>query len=160
MNNDAAAFSNHEIESFLNGKQINAHNCVIPIEFIEQYNYNLNQVFGDRFFTVLFLKGLTIGHFVLLSHLTTDEGEEYIEYFDSTGQPVPDIVQEFGKRNNLFVTWTANMLQKPGTYTCAKWVIARILSLPTALMKFIAIFGTHENFSPDELVDSLLILKK
>lgn len=161
MSHQSSAFSNHEIEAFLNGKAINAHNCVIPIEFLTTRDYNLDLIFNDRFFTVLFLGGdLDIGHFTLLSHLTGSDGKDFLEYFDSTGGPLPDLVLELAKRNNLLVMYSNEKLQEYDTFTCAKWCISRILSLPIPLSMFVDIFKSNKKYKPDEIVDALYILKK
>lgn len=160
MNSDSA-FSNTEIELFLESTNLNVTNCVIPIEFIENYNYNIDEVFGNRFFTILFINfGMEIGHFVLLSHLTDSKGNEFLEYFDSTGSKVPEIVKKLGQVNNLPIRFNTQKLQKEGTFTCPKWVISRIYSLPTSLEKYTKIFTSNDKFSPDEIVDILYILKK
>jgi hypothetical protein len=57
-------------------------NSVLHIDVLEGMNYNLDQIFQNRYSIILFLPHPVeeVGHFVLLTHLN----DSSIEYFDSS----------------------------------------------------------------------------
>lgn len=157
METQSIPFFSNEIEEFLNGKDLNAQNCTLKIEKIEELNYNIDAVFGNRFFTVIFLTNPTseVGHFTLLCHF---EGE--IEFFDSTANKVPEIIKHFAKINKMKLIVNKKVLQGSESNTCAKWCIARILSLPLKLVEFQKIFSGNRHYKADDIVNNLYVLKK
>lgn len=155
--NESIPFYSSEIEEFLTGKYLNVQNCTLKIEKIEELNYTIDAVFGNRFFTIIYLTNpeSEVGHFTLLSHF---EGE--IEFFDSTGNKVPDIIKKFAEINGMKLVTNKKVLQGRETNTCAKWCIARILSLPLKLDVFQKIFNGNRHYKADDIVNNLYILKK
>jgi hypothetical protein len=76
-------------------------NSVLHIDVIEGFDFNLDQIFQNRYSIILFLPNPDpndeVGHFVLLTHLDN----ENLEYFDSFGNNPPVQIEELAKRNGL-----------------------------------------------------------
>jgi hypothetical protein len=78
-------------------------NSVLHIDVIEGFDFNLDQIFQNRYSIILFLPNPDpndeVGHFVLLTHLDN----ENLEYFDSFGNNPPVQIEELAKKK-----WTKN----------------------------------------------------
>ena len=156
-NNPAKALSNFELEEFLSGDHLNIKNIALPIEEIETYQFDLERIFGNRYFTVIFLTNPNsqIGHFTLLSHISDTE----LEFFDPLANPVPPLINQLCQVNQMRLITNQIAVQSKKSFVCGKWVLSRILSIPTPLQDFINIYTQRKKFSPDEMVDRLFIFK-
>lgn len=154
---ESIPWTNKEIEEFLAGTYLNYENCMIKLEDIEALGFDIEKIFQNRFFSVVYLTNPTnqVGHFTLLSHF-----DDAIEYFDSTGNPTPDIIKKFARKNKMKLIENKKKMQGTTSNTCAKWVISRILSLPLQLGNYQKIFTSHRYFTPDEIVNNLYVYKK
>ena len=133
-------------------------NSVLHLDVLEGMNYNLDQIFQNRYSIILFLPHPVeeIGHFVLLTHLDNSS----LEYFDSFANPPSPQVQELAKRNGMKIVKSSEKLQHEKSFICGKYCILRMKSLPTPLSDFIKILSQNKVFSPDQVVDKLIRLVK
>lgn len=147
---DATAAS--QLHKVLAGTAYVPNDTTMMLEDVVQTN-SLDQLFGNRYYKVVFLTGEgAIGHWVLLTHLT----EKTVEYFDSFGFPPPEILSDWFQRVGVEdVTFSRVILQHKDSYNCGRFVLARISSQPTGLNTFLDVLRSSKQFTPDELVGYL-----
>ena len=168
MNKSEIAYSVDDIYNFLTNASIDVENLVMHVEFIEELDYNLSNIFNKNFSVILFIKSPAfdetlpndvegnIGHFVLLSQLTDNK----LEYFDSLAGEIPEIVKKLADINRMEIISMSKPLQTRESYICAKYCISRMQSLPLSLTLYQNLLRNHKTMSPDEIIHNLYKNKK
>ena len=146
------ATSASQLHKILAGTRFVPNDTCMRIEEIVNYK-SLDDLFGNRYYKVLFLRGETdIGHWVLLTHLD----DNTVEYFDSFGRPPPQVLIDWAQNVGVEdIQYSKVILQHEDSYTCGRFVLARISSQPTSLDLFIDLLLSSKAFSPDEIVGYL-----
>lgn len=152
MSEKSQATTATQLNKVLNGNNYIPNDTIIRIEDLPRYT-SLDQLFGKRYYKVLFLQGQQqIGHWVLLTHLKDKD----LEYFDPAGKLPPQILVDWaGALGVDDIMYSQVPLQHSKSYNCGRFVLARISSQPTTLDVFIDVLQSSRSFTPDQMVELL-----
>lgn len=157
---DSPPYSTEDIQNILTKSSTDLENAVLHIDAIQELNYDLEKIFGNRSSIIFFIPNINnaddVGHFVLLTHVSNDN----IEYFDSFGNLPHAFVMEIVRRNKgMTITYSKRKLQNKNSYICGKYCLLRMQSQPSHLDDFIDILLSNKRLSPDKVVDTLIKTK-
>ena len=149
---EADAISGQQLHHILAHNSFVKNDTIVELGDLGQF-HSLDQLFGDRYFKIVFIRrGDGIGHWTLLTHL----GDTSMEYFDPSGHPPPEEVLEWGTNVGLTtIDYSNTQLQHQDSFHCGRFVLARISSQPTSLDDFIAVLSSSKRYSPDDIVGML-----
>ena len=99
-----------------------------------------------------------IGHWCLLHWL--DDEENVVEWFDPLAKPMPEALENWLELKGY--DWVINpvQLQDYDTNSCGKFVVSRLMSLPSCLCDYIKVLTGNKLKTPNEIVEILVKLKR
>lgn len=102
--------------------------------------------------------GDIIGHWCLLHRV--DDEKNIVEWFDPLAQPMPEKLETW--LTSLKYNWIVNpvQLQDYDTNSCGKFVVSRLMSLPSCLCDYIKVLTGNKLKTPNEIVEILIKLRR
>ena len=99
-----------------------------------------------------------VGHWCLLHWL--DDEENVVEWFDPLAKPMPEALENWLELKGY--DWVINpvQLQDYDTNSCGKFVVSRLMSLPSCLCDYIKVLTGNKLKTPNEIVEILVKLKR
>ena len=111
-------------------------------------------------FVIVYLpnSGEVVGHWCLLSRV--DDEMNVIEWFDPLSQPIPEQLESWILAGGFEYIANPVQLQDLDTNSCGKFIVSRLMSLPSCLCDYIKVMTGNKLMSANEIVEVLVKLRR